>query len=179
MIRLSTTLAAAALFLAACTAPYTPTASEQAGVSARVASFNAAFKRGGYDQVIAAVPPKVYAVAAQRQGVSAAKLQKDLVALTRRLTKGIKVESFDMALDRATYGQTTSGRTYALIPTRTVVVSPAGTKVQSTNTTLALQDGGKWYLVRIDDASQKQLLVQAYPEFSNLSVPKGTTKVIG
>jgi len=59
------------------------------------------------------------------------------------------------------------------------VVSPAGTKVQSTNTTLALQDGGKWYLVRIDDASQKQLLVQAYPEFSNLSVPKGTTKVIG
>lgn len=38
---------------------------------------------------------------------------------------------------------------------------------------------GNWYLVRIDDPAHKAMLVQAYTEFQNVSVPEGTSKVIG
>lgn len=174
--QIATTFAALALFLAACSASYTPTPAEQSAISARVDSFNQAFLAGNYPVVIDAVPPKVYATAAARSGVTPRKLRSGLIDLTRKVTKDVQILSFGMNLDAARYGQTPAGNTYALIPTQSVVQTPSGAKVQSNNTTLALQEDDLWYLVRIDEPAQRALLVQAYPEFENVTFPKGTRK---
>jgi hypothetical protein len=145
-------------------------------VNARVASFNQAFLNGNYPAVIDAIPPKILEAAARQGRVNPKKMRSTMISLTREITKSVRVLSFGMATDRATYGQTSTGKTYALIPTQTVIETPAGQKLQSNNTTLALQEGDTWYLVRIDESIQDKMLKQAYPEFSNLRVPRGTTK---
>jgi hypothetical protein len=84
-----------------------------------------------------------------------------------------------MSLDSAEFLTTPTGRVYGLIPTQTVVQTPGGTQLQSNNQTLTLEDGGIWYLIRIDDAQQIELMRELYPDFKDVSFPKGTSKVIG
>ena len=167
--------------LVACTTatPYTPSAAERAGMQAKVTQFSSDFTRGRFAAVVDVVPPKVQANLAARSGLSPAALRKQVIAQTRQVSKVVKIVSYGMATDQAKFEQLPSGRSYALIPTQTVVQLPSGRQMQSNNTTLAFQDGGKWYLVRIDEDTQRNLLVQAYPEFAGLRVAKGTTKAIG
>jgi len=167
--------------LVACTAgtPYTPTAAQSTAMEARVTQFTSDFRRGRTAAVVDVVPPKVTAGLARRAGVSVAELRQGVITQTRAATKLVRIVSYGMATDRAVWQQTSTGRPYALVPTQTVVRAPSGRTIQSNNTTLAFADGGKWYLVRIDEAQQRDLLIDAYPEFNGLRVAEGTTKEIG
>jgi len=167
--------------LVACTTatPYTPSAAERAGMEARVTSFTSDFRNGRTAAVVDVVPPKVTAGLARRAGIPVAQLRKGVIEQTKAATKLVKIVSFGMATDQAVFQQTASGRAYALIPTQTVVRAPDGRTVQSNNTTLAFSDEGTWYLVRIDEATQRELLIEAYPDFKGLDVADGVTKVIG
>ncbi|WP_299412503.1 hypothetical protein [uncultured Sulfitobacter sp.] len=177
MIR--TLLIAATLFVAACAAPYNLPSQDRADIAQRIASFERAFVRGNTTEIINVVPPRMITAIAARGGVSERVLRREMAKLTREATAKIKVVSFGMALDQAKFLTTPSGRPYGLIPTQTVVQTPNGTKLQSNNSTLTLEDGGKWYLIRIDDAQQIDLMREVYPDFKGVSFPKGTTKVIG
>lgn len=168
--------------LVACAAPVptiTPSPDVRAGMEARVAQFSDDFRAGRVERIVEVVPPKLNAALAARAGVSQDRLRQGVIAETRAATRAVKILSYGMATDRAVFQQTTVGRPFALIPTQTVVQAPDGTKLQSDNTTLAFADGGIWYLVRVDDANQRSLLVEAYPEFETLTVQPGTTKLIG
>ncbi|WP_299024732.1 hypothetical protein [uncultured Sulfitobacter sp.] len=177
MIR--TLLIAATLFVAACAAPYNLPSQDRADIAQRIASFERAFVRGNTTEIINVVPPRMITAIAARGGVSERVLRREMAKLTREATAKIKVVSFGMALDQAKFLTTPSGRPYGLIPTQTVVQTPNGTKLQSNNSTLTLEDGGKWYLIRIDDAQQIDLMREVYPDFKGVSFSKGTTKVIG
>jgi len=174
-------LAALALtILVACTAtPYDMPAPERAAMEQTVQQFSADFRNGRTASVVDIVPPKVTANLAKRAGIPVADLRRGVIQQTRAAMKLVKVVSYGMDTKQAQFFQTSTGRGYALIPTQTVIRAPGGQTIQSNNTTLAFADAGKWYLVRIDDASQRELLVDAYPEFSGLRVADGTTKVIG
>ena len=177
MIR--TLLIAAVLFIAACAAPYTLPANDRADISARIASFERAFVRGNTTEVINVVPPRIISAIARKGGVSEKVLRREMAKLTRQATAKIKIVSFGMSLDQAKFMTTPSGRPYGLIPTQTIVQTPGGVKLQSNNSTLTLEDGGKWYLIRIDDAQQIELMREVYPDFKGVTFPKGTAKVIG
>lgn len=177
MIR--TLLAATALFLAACAAPYALPADDRAAIAQRIASFERAFVTGNTTEVINVIPPRLIAAIAAEGGVSEKALRREMAKLTKEATSKIDIVSFGMALDQATFLTTPSGRPYGLIPTQTVVQIPNGTKLQSNNNTLAIEDGGKWYLIRIDEGRQFELMREAYPEFKGVKFPQGTSKVIG
>lgn len=177
MIR--TTLAAAIVFLAACAAPYDLPADDRAAIAQRISNFERAFVSGNTTDVINVIPPRLIAAIAAEGGVSEKELRREMAKLTREVSAKIEIVSFDMALDQATFQTTPSGRPYGLIPTQTVVQAPGGQKLQSDNNTLALEDAGTWYLIRIDEGRQFELMREAYPEFQGVKFPKGTTKVIG
>ncbi|MCX7567039.1 hypothetical protein OS189_11870 [Sulfitobacter sp. F26169L] len=177
MIR--TMLIAATMFIAACAAPYTLPANDRADIAARIASFERAFLRGDTNEIINVVPPRMITAIAAESGVSEKLLRREMAKVTREATSKIKVVSFGMALDQAKFLTTPSGRPYGLIPTQTIVQSPDGTKLQSNNNTLTLEDGGKWYLIRIDDARQIELMRKLYPDFKDVTLPKGTAKAVG
>lgn len=117
---------------------------------------------------------------ATRGGIQERTLRREMAKATREATREVKVVSFNMALEQAKFLTTDAGRAYGLIPTQTVVQRPDGTRtLQSDNTTLTLEDGGIWYLIRIEDDRQINLLREIYPDFDAVTFPKGTTKVIG
>jgi len=177
MIRLS--LMATALFLAACAAPYAVPPQDRADIAARIASFERAFVTNNTTEIVNVVPPRMIAAIAKDAGVPEKLLREEMAKLTREATRDMKVISFGMSLDTAKFLTTPSGRAYGLIPTQTIVQTPDGEKLQSSNQTLTLEDGGKWYLIRIDDARQIALMRRVYPDFKGVTFPKGTTKVIG
>jgi hypothetical protein len=177
MIR-STLMMLALVLVAACAAPYDMPAADRAGMEARVTQFQRDFAANNVPAIVDVVPPKMTDAIAARVGISPAKLRRDTIAQTRTLTKQVKVLSFGMATDQAAFRQTSAGRGYALIPTQSVIRGPDGRKYQSNNTTLAFKDAGQWYLVRIDEDAQRELLLSTYPEFQGLHVAPGTQKVV-
>lgn len=172
-------LLATALFVAACAAPYTLPANDRADIAKRIASFERAFVANNTTEIVNVVPPRMIAAIAQEAGVSEKLLRSEMAKLTREATRNVKVISFGMSLKTAKFLTTPTGRVYGLIPTQTVVQTPAGRKLQSNNQTLTLEDGGKWYLIRIDDARQIELMRKVYPDFKGVTFPKGSSKVIG
>ena len=177
MIR--TLLMATTLFAAACAAPYTLPADDRADIAARIAGFEHAFLNGNTTEIVSVVPPRMIAAIAADAGVSEDLLRTEMAKLTREAARDTEVVSFGMSLDSAEFLTTPTGRVYGLIPTQTVVRTPGGTQLQSSNQTLTLEDGGIWYLIRIDDARQIDLMRQLYPDFKDVSFPEGTSKVIG
>ena len=171
---------ATTLFVAACTAPYSLPANDRAEIETRIAGFERAFVEGRTDAIINIIPPRMITAIAAKGGVPEKTLRREMAQATREATREVKVVSFDMALEQAKFLTTATGRPYGLIPTQTVVQRPDGTQtLQSDNTTLTLEDGGIWYLIRIEDSRQINLLREIYPDFDGVTFPKGTTKVIG
>ena len=174
-----TLLMATTLFAAACAAPYTLPADDRADIAARIAGFERAFLSGNTTEIVNVVPPRMIAAIATDAGVSEDLLRTEMAKLTREAARDVEVVSFGMSLDSAEFLTTPTGRVYGLIPTQTVVRTPGGAQLQSSNQTLTLEDGGIWYLIRIDDARQIDLMRQLYPDFKDVNFPEGTSKVIG
>ena len=171
-------LIVALLCIAACAAPFDMPAADRAAMNARVVQFERDFAANNIPAVVDVLPPKVQAVIARRTGLSVAQTRRTTIDQLRKVSKLVQIVSYDMDVSKAALRQTSTGRGYALIPTQTVVRAPNGQLLQNTTQTLAFADEGSWYLVRIEDERQRQLLAEAYPEFATLSTPKGTTKVI-
>jgi hypothetical protein len=170
---------AAVLLVVACATAYTLPPQDRAAIAARIAGFERSFVSGDTAGVIDVVPPRIISAIAQENGVSVNDLRRDMITLTREATRDVKVVSFGMALDRATFRTTPSGRPYGLIPTQTVVQSKGGVDLQSNTSTLTLEDGGTWHLIRIDDARQVNLMRRVYPDFQDVQFPACSTSTTG
>ena len=85
-----------------------------------------------------------------------------MVGATRQMMEGADVEMYEMDVAALRFAETPNGRAYALIPTRTRI-SVSGTAVENTSATLALEDGGAWYLMRLDAPQQIGIVIRAYP----------------
>lgn len=180
MIRFVRTFVALSLALTLNLAPLSArdlsTADKQA-LEARIAQFEQSFASGDLQAVTTAVPPKLLASMADEFGMEPAKLTEVMAQAMERAMASVTLDFYEMALDRATPGVTTAGRTYMLVPTKTVM-TVEGRKMEATSETLAFADEDIWYLVRIDDARQVQFLTRAYPEFEGVDFPKGSIKVL-
>jgi hypothetical protein len=64
-------------------------------------------------------------------------------------------------------------RTWLLIPTWTEMTVEGAGRVRFETRTLALEDDGEWYLVRVEDAPQAAMLREVYPEFAEVEFPAG------
>jgi hypothetical protein len=148
---------------------------EKAGMIAAVDAFDAAFRSGDYDTVFGYMPPKILAAIAASAGVDEHALREAMSAQVAAAMAMVTVDSYSMDTDAATYATTPDGsRDYALIPTETVMTVEGAGGLRATSETLAFQDGGAWYLVRIDEPQQVSILKSVYPEFAGVDFPPGT-----
>jgi hypothetical protein len=51
-------------------------------------------------------------------------------------------------------------------------------RMRSRNQTLAVEENGKWYLVRIEDQGTIDLLRAVYPDFATIAFEPGTTEAV-
>ena len=154
------------------------TADDQAALTARIDSFRQTFESGDLSKIGDVIPPKILAVMAEQFGMPAPELLDAMSAAMEHAMQNVTIDGYSMDQGAAASAETTSGRTYLLIPTQTLMTVDGATQIESNTQTLAFADEGVWYLLRIDDAQQIHFLTRAYPEFSGINFPAGTVAVV-
>ncbi len=143
---------------------------DRAAVTSRVDAFNTAFAAGDMAAVFDFMPPKILVALSDQSGLSEEDL---LAAMEGQIDAAMAlatIDSFEMDMDTASYQMTPDGsRGYVLIPTETEMTVQGTGAMKATTDTLAFADEGAWYLVRVDDQAQVQLLTAAYPEFTDVT----------
>ncbi|TDR87089.1 hypothetical protein [Enterovirga rhinocerotis] len=143
---------------------------ERSALARTVSRFDDAMRRKSIPTIIDIVPPRIVAHIAAQHGIDPGTLRRSMIEQTRAALNPSVLRAFRMDLARARYGATPSGAPYALIPTATTVRS-GGRDIESRSNTLAMMDGGRWYLLDLNQPSRVAIFTQVYPEFRG--VPLG------
>lgn len=155
------------------------TSADRAAIAARVDQFNEAMRNGRIGDTVDFIPPRLLSAIATQSRVSEADLKLAMAAQAVEALKVVKFLSFGMDLPAAKAGVTPDrSRGYMLIPTDTLMEMPDHQHIQSKSTTLAFQDSGQWYLMRVDNAAHLAKLRESYPEFAGVEVPNGSMTAV-
>jgi hypothetical protein len=148
---------------------------ERASLSATIESYNTAVRAGDYAHMAQSMPPKIVGAVAVRVGKSSDQVVGLMTKAIEQTLQGgaVKIESFALDLGNADHKELASGAPYVLIPTETTI-AVGGRRVRERSLTLALLDGGKWFLLRINSAAQVQILRDGYPDFTSVEFPSGS-----
>ncbi|PIE13580.1 MAG: hypothetical protein CSA70_04730 [Rhodobacterales bacterium] len=139
-----------------------------ARLRARVDGFNAAFHAGDYATVTSVMPPRLVARLAKRSGMSQRELRRLLTDTTAQLMKNTKLHSYSMQTNAPEIHQAGAIH-YAILPTTTDLTA-YGKRLKQSNNTLAIEEGGKWYLVRVEKPSHEVDIKAAYPELKSANI---------
>jgi hypothetical protein len=153
-------------------------AQQQADMQARVDSFQAIISKGDMAAVFDYMPPKILELIATQSGVSIDQIKAAAKTEIEEALKTVTFDSFTMDTKAGVAGKLENGLVYMLIPTETKMSVDGAGKVRATSETLALNDGGKWYLVRIDTPTQSDLVKKIYPGFASVEFKPGTMETI-
>lgn len=152
---------------------------EHAAISERVAAFDAAFRAGDMAAVFDYMPGKILADLSAQAGMTEEALKALMKEQIDIAMESVTIDEFGMDMAAATWTMTPDGsRGYAMIPTYTVMTVEGMGKMRSEGETLSFEDGGKWFLVRVDDPSQVQLLTAAYPEFIGVTFEPASLEAV-
>jgi hypothetical protein len=172
-------VAVLALVLAAGTALVRPLSDEESGqLAATVEAFDAAMRGNDYETVVKTIPPRVMAYIAKQAGVEVEALRQIVIAQMKATLAEVKLLSFGMDLAKAEHRELPNGEPYVLIPTETVMDTGEGGKMVARSYTVALNDEGVWYLLRVNDAQQVAIMRQVYPEFAGVEFPGGSVEAL-
>lgn len=175
--RLATALAfVAALADPAFAAELTP--DQQAGLDARIASFDAAMRESDMAGILGVIPPAVLTQIATNYGVTSEDLVTSAQQQIDEALKSISIVSFGMDSSGAEAVEIGDGSIYVMIPTETVMDLGQAGKMRSASETLALFDDGTWYLMAVDDPAQIAVLRQVYPAFADVEFTAATMEVV-
>lgn len=144
---------------------------DRAAVTQAIANYDQAFVQNDFDKIIGFMPDRIVGYMAQQMGgVADDKLRTGLAQQMRSVMASVSIDSFKMDAGKMITGQTDDGFDYAFIPTATKVTAQGQTRSMRTHT-LAIEDAGEWFFVRIDQPEQYQVVQQVYPGFANISLP--------
>ncbi|MBV7410517.1 hypothetical protein [Maritimibacter sp. DP1N21-5] len=145
--------------------------SDRAGVEARVATFEAAFTSRDYAGVLDVLPPRLLDFMSEELDIPRAELADTMTKQMGIFLSDVTIDAFAMDTASMTTGETPEGTTYAFIPTTTTFTSPEiGTRTLESQT-LALEEGGAWYLTRIEMKQQYDIVKGIYPGFAGIPLP--------
>jgi hypothetical protein len=152
---------------------------EIAALEQRIASFDAAMRDGDYAAIVTVIPPPVLQRIADDAKVPVDQLEAALAGQMEEILKTVTLVSFGMELEAAEHRELADGTPYLLIPTETVMEAEGMGRMKVESFTLAMLDGGNWYLVRTGDAAMVGILRQVYPQFTGVAFPADSTTPLG
>lgn len=154
-------------------------AATQQALADRVASFDAAMKANDMKTVMGALPPQVLAKVASMFSVTEEQLLEAMQQQIDEAMKTVTIVSYGMDVENAEFVTTPEGFTYAFVPTETVIdLGEKGGKMRATSSTLAVLDGETWYLARVDDPQQADIVKEIYPALADVEFPAATTETV-
>lgn len=150
---------------------------EVGSLKATVERFDAAMHGSDYGVVVDTIPPRVLSHIAEQAGLDRDKLRTLVIGMTKQALETVKLVSFGMDTSKLEEKQLADGTPFALIPTVTVMDAGNG-KISVNSHTLALIDGGAWYLLRVSEVQQIEILRKVYPEFAGVVFPTGSVEAM-
>lgn len=154
------------------------TDAESATLTTAIDDFDKAVEGKDVPVLVKAIPPRLIKTMAEHDKASEDDIRKALSDLIGQTLEALPVSSFTMNVAKAQQGQSTDGTPYLLIPTEMVMTTGGEGKTLMRTATLALLDGGVWYLVRGSDAQQVAVLREAYPELEAVVFPDATMELV-
>lgn len=155
------------------------TAEDRAAIAGVAAELEADVRAGDFAGTLDVIPPAMLTATLERFGVTEDELRQTLDAQMKDVLETVTFQTFSIAVDDAVPAKTPGvGRRYALIPTETVVTVEGAGGMRSHNQTLAVEEQGKWYLIRIDDQGTIDMLRAVYPDFATIEFQPGTTEAL-
>jgi len=155
------------------------TDADRVQIEARIDILEQALADGDFAASLDVAPPALRAALARRFGITEAEMRALMAEAMGPMMAEVTFVSYEMNVPGAAIRTTpVGGRTYLLIPTTTVMdVKDAG-RVRVRTETLALDEAGEWYLVRVQEAAQVSILRELYPEFADVEFPEGVTDLV-
>jgi len=152
---------------------------DRAAIAQVASDLEADVRASDFAGTLDVIPPPLLAATLEQFGVTADQLRATIDAQMEEALASVTFESFSMAIDDAVPAVTPGvARRYMLIPTETVLAIKDVGRMRSRTQTLAMEDQGRWYLVRIDDRSQVDMLRAVYPDFATVDFQPGTTEAL-
>jgi len=152
--------------------------SDKAEIAERVALLGAAIAGPDFSGLSEVVPPRILDHIAGLYGIGVEDLKSTMAEEMAEAMEIATIEDFSTEVAQSVYLETADGTPYALIPTRTVVtVKDAGT-FEALSQTLAIEDDGTWYLIRVDEIAQIEILRTVYPSFAETEFPAHELKIL-
>lgn len=138
-------------------------------LEARVNAFDRDISRGNMAATVDYLPPKVVDLMIADTGMSREFLSAAVGAMLEGLTAEMRITGRH-DINQALVGTTSAGNPYALIPS-VARVDVDDQSMTEQGTTLAMIDGGTWYLAGLTDQETVDEIRQAYPEFRSVALP--------
>jgi predicted flap endonuclease-1-like 5' DNA nuclease len=146
-------------------------ATEIAELQTVVNGFDTAMRANDTRSILKVMPPKIWGFLKEKSKFDDEKLIQVIGDALAAAMKDVTIIDFKMDVAAATTHELSDGTSYMLIPTVTKMDVKNYGKVAASSQTLALRDEGKWYLVRISDPQQKQIVTTVYPAFKDVELP--------
>lgn len=146
-----------------------------ASLEKAVEDYNAAFSQKNWLDIVGFIPPKIFEALTGTSRADLESVKAELASqLASALPTGVVIESFAMEVSGAAYKTMADGATLAFVPTTTnILVDPPSNRVRVKSQTLAIEDGGRWYLLRLSPEI-RNLVNQVYPDLSQIDLPMPT-----
>ncbi|MBK4216055.1 hypothetical protein JJJ17_08970 [Paracoccus caeni] len=124
-------------------------------------------ENGNYENMIDNMPPAILEMMAAQAGGDLETLKPMIAQQMGAVLEQAEIIEFTYDIDGATTGTSEEGRDYAIVPTDTIT-GIGEQKMQTVGSTLALEDGDKWYLVRMETPQHSAMIGQLYPDLAGL-----------
>jgi hypothetical protein len=151
---------------------------ELAALEGTVKQFEADMSALDMQGILKIMPPKIWAFIRDRAKITDEQLFEAISKVMKETLATVKITKFTMASDAATTAQLSDGTMYVLIPTETHMRITEGETYIVKSQTLAILEDGQWYLVRINDPQQRQILGTVYPSFQGVAFPEEQSETV-
>ena len=135
-------------------------------VSKKVDEISKDVLAGNFSSSMESAPEKLWDWEAKHLSTTPQKAKEMTLQLLKEVSQKEKFEKSEYNMQNVKTGQTTAGRNYAVIPTKSII-SVQGQKMELDQKTLAFEDKNKWYLVNIDDKT-KIILKELYSDLADV-----------
>lgn len=144
-------------------------------------AYDGALVTGNSAALVAAIPPRIVAMIAGQSGMELAALQQALAEQSSAVMAGSVFSELtvDLPAAQAAEGRLSDGTQvlWALVPAR-FVLERDGKRVLYTQTILALHETDTWYLMRMEDPQQRDLVAAVYPFLAGIEITPTTATPI-
>jgi hypothetical protein len=157
-------------------------AADKTALASAIDNFNGLMRKGDFTAVVeASVPDAIIRQIAASHGIKEADIGMLKTVIREQMASAlntVKLIDFGMDQNAISYRELPDGSSYAMVPTMTVM-QMGEQKFRARSDTLALKDGGRWYLLRVTSGEQADIVKAAYPQFKDVQFSDGTMEEIG